>query len=178
MSHSNHNLLPAFGIEAASDLLSSLRSCRELAPYILPDLWIRPDQHSAISALCSHSGISIVVSRGLDSLPAAGQQKQGGLINIGLIVYVFQSSTSFNPALYALREQIWLTVCKYVAAWAFSPSPTQKPIRAIQTDTASVDLSGIAPDFADKVWADALLIDGPLQLSPNSLGVCNAHVNG
>ncbi len=159
-------LEPPHSFLAAGELLRDLQARPELAPYILPDIWTKRDQADAIAALSQMTGAAVAVGLAETSLPAAGQRQQGGLVRVGLAVYVFQPSEGTLNAGpdEALREQVWLTVVRTLNSWYYT-TPGGLKIKALLTAGADVDLSASHPDLAKQVYADALSIDIPLQLT-------------
>ena len=158
-------LEPPHGYLAAAELLSDLRARDELSPYLLPDVWRRRDQISTITALSQSAGVCVAVGLSETVLPAAGQQKQGGLVRVALAVYVFQPAegTGILPPDSELRERVWLTVLKYLSAWSYTCSG--KSIKAYLTSTSEIDLATLNPDFARAVSADAVIAEIPLMLT-------------
>lgn len=158
-------LEPAHGFDAAQDLLASLIEQEELADYVLPEIWLENSQHNSIAALCAHLPVCVVVGRAENSLPAGGQQKQGGLIRVGLAVYVFQQNENVKPEYRELRERVMMTVVKYCNQWQYKPWPQREGIRAHLMSLGEVDLSAVNKDFAANVSADSLLLEVPLRLT-------------
>lgn len=158
-------LEPAHGFMAAEDLLASLSGVAELEDYVLPELWLDNSQHNTIAALCAHEPVCVVVGRAEDSLPAGGQQKQGGMIRVGVAVYVFQQNENVKPEHRALRERVLLTVVKYCNQWQYKPGADSEGIRAHLMSLGEVDLSAVNKDFAANVSADSLLLEVPLRLT-------------
>lgn len=158
-------LEPAHGFAAAADLLASLREVEELADYVLPEVWLENSQHNSIAALCAREPVCVVVGRAENSLPAGGQMKQGGLLRVGLAVYVFQQNEGVKPEHRELRERVLMTVVKYCNAWQYKPRGTGEGIRGHLMSLGEVDLSGVNKDFAANVSADSLLVEVPLRLT-------------
>ena len=156
-------LEPAHGFAAAEDLLASLRGVDELADYVLPEVWLENSQHNSIAALCAHQPVCVVVGRAENSLPAGGQQKQGGLIRVGLAVYVFQQNENVKPEYRELRERVMVVKC--CNQWPYKPWPQREGIRAHLMSLGEVDLSAVNKDFAANVSADSLLLEVPLRLT-------------
>ena len=107
----------------------------------------------------------VVVGRAENSLPVGGQQKQGGLIRVGLAVYVFQQNENVKPEYRELRERVLMTVVKYCNQWQYKPWPQREGIRAHLMSLGEVDLSAVNKDFAANVSADSLLLEVPLRLT-------------
>lgn len=158
-------LEPAHGFAAAEDLLASLRGVDELADYVLPEVWLENSQHNSIAALCAREPVCVVVGRAENSLPSGGQQKQGGLIRVGVAVYVFQVNENVKPEHRELRERVLMTVVKYCNRWRYQPQPDGEHIAAHLMSLGEVDLSGVNKDFAANVSADSLLLEVPLRLT-------------
>ena len=161
----SNELEPAHGFAAARDLLASLRGCAELRDYVLPELWLENRQHNSIAALCAAEPVCVVVGRAENNLPAAGQQKQGGLLRVGIAVYVFQQNDPVRPEYRELRERVMLSVLKYCNAWVYRPGENEPGIKAHLMSLGEVDLSAVNKDFAANVNADSLLLEVPLRLS-------------
>lgn len=157
-------LEPAHGFAAAQDLLASLRGCAELRDYVLPEVWLENSQHNSIAALCAVEPVCVVVGRAENSLPAGGQQKQGGMLRVGIAVYVFQQNEVVKPEYRELRERVMMTVVKYCNAWVYRPGNKETGIKAHLMSLGEVDLSGVNKDFAANVNADSLLLEVPLRL--------------
>lgn len=159
------SLEPAHGFDAAQDLLASLIEQEELADYVLPEIWLENSQHNSIAALCAHQPVCVVVGRAENSLPAGGQQKQGGMLRVGIAVYVFQQNEVVRPEYRELRERVMLTVVKYCNAWVYRPGDKEAGIKAHLMSLGEVDLSGVNKDFAANVNADSLLLEVPIRLT-------------
>lgn len=158
-------LEPAHGFAAAQDLLASLRAQKELGNYVLPEVWLENSQHNSIAALCAREPVCVVVGRAENSLPAGGQQKQGGLIHVGLAVYVFQQNEGVRPEYRELKERVLMTVVKYCNLWLYKPWAQREGIRAHLMSLGEVDLGDVNKDFAANVSADSLLLELPLRLT-------------
>ncbi len=159
-------LEPPHAFLAAAELLADLRSRPELAPYVMPEVWRKPGQHAAISALAQSTGAAVAVGIGEVSLPAAGQKKQGGQVRVGVAVYVFQpeQGTFTEGSHPELLHSLWLTVLRTVNTYRYTlPNGTTE--KALIAACGEVDLSAANSHFAQKLTAEALMIDIPLCLN-------------
>lgn len=154
----------AHGYLAAEQLLADLRAQEELSVYVLPEVWRRRDQVSAIAALGSRERVCVVVGRSENSLPEAGDMKQGGLLRVGLAVYVFQPHDGVTEPDGELPERVMLTVLKYANRFYYHPGGMAGGIKARLRNIQEVDVGELAAAFAAEVRVEALTLEVALRL--------------
>ncbi len=152
MSTKTPELVQPLGHLAAEELLRDLRQQAELRAYVLPELWLDDGQLAdAIMALnAGMDGICVAVALGEDRLPHGGDVKQGGLLHLGLHVYVFQRADGVPKFDTRRMERVWLTVLHYVGRFRYCPPGKSEPISAI---LRSIDIIDLREDV-DNLQAD------------------------
>jgi len=161
----DNELIKPLGHMAAEELLADLRAQPALRGFVLPDVWLGQDQISAIDALSHASGICVAVGLGEDRLPHAGDDKQGGIVGLGLAAYVFRPADGVPEYDARLLESVWLTVVHYAMRFRYLPPGGQQPIPAILRDIATVGLDTLQ-QFApgSSLEAQALLMEIPVRI--------------
>lgn len=149
---------------AAEELLRDLRLQPELRKYVLPELWLEDSQISAIQALSQVESICVVVGLAEDRLPHGGDEKQGGRLNIGLVVYVFQCADGVSRFDTRQLERVWLTAFSYAGRFEFTPPGESKKIPAILRDVSTIDLRNEVKEFQAPLTAHALGIEIPVRV--------------
>ncbi len=156
------DLIPAHNFRAARELLADLAGVEALAPYVLPaehgGLWFEFDQASAIAAATTSQGLAIAVGIGDKSLPFAGEEKQGCVMEFDITLYAFQASMLANGQDAELLEQLMLTAFKTASRFTYTPNLLANPIPSKLKQFAKVDLSQISHFNAQTTAADALVL--------------------
>ena len=157
-------LIEPLGHLAAEELLHDLRAQDELRRFVLPDVWLEDEQLSAIDALSHSEGICVAVGLAEDRLPHSGDEKQGGLIHLGLAVYVFQAMDGVPVFSTRDVERVWLTVLHYAMRWSWQPPREARAIKAQLRDISTVDLRQDVEGFAAKLVANVLRLEVPARV--------------
>lgn len=158
-------LIPAHGMLAAQELISDLRACPELAPYVVESVWLKDDQASTIAALANGSGIALCVGLAEDSLPFAGGEKQGAALSVGLALYVFTPVATGLPQQEEERQSVWYTALALCSRWQYSPPGQSAPIPArMETIQNGVDLSSVQELVGAKIGASVLILSLTVRL--------------
>lgn len=162
------DLLPAHNFRAARELLADLAQVDALAPYVLPSehggLFLKADQASAIATATSAKGLSLAVGIGDKSLPFAGDEKQGCVMEFDLILYAFQASLLNNDQDAEELEQLMLTAFKTASRFAYTPDPKLETISAKLKQFSAVDLSQLSNFDSKTTAADALVLSFRVRL--------------
>lgn len=157
-------LIEPLGHLAAEELLHDLRAMDELRRFVLPDVWLEDKQLSAIDALSHSEGICVAVGLAEDRLPHGGDEKQGGMIHLGLAVYVFQAVDGVPVFSTREVERVWLTVLHYAMRWSWQPPREARSIKAVLRDISTVDLRQDVEDFAGQLVANVLRMEVPARV--------------
>ena len=157
-------LLQPLGHLAAEELLRDLKAQPELRRFVLPDVWLEDEQLSAIDALSHSEGICVAVGLAEDGLPHSGDEKQGGLIHLGLAVYVFQAVDGVPVFSTREVERVWLTVLHYAMLWSWQPPREARAIKAQLRDVSTVDLRQDVEDFSAQLVANVLRLEVPARV--------------
>lgn len=157
-------LLQPLGHLAAEELLRDLKVQDELRRYVLPEVWLEDEQLSAIDALSHSEGICVAVGLAEDRLPHGGDEKQGGMLHLGLAVYVFQAVDGVPVFSTREVERVWLTVLHYAMRWSWQPPREARAIKAQLRDISTVDLRQDVEDFAAKLVANVLRLEVPARV--------------
>lgn len=157
-------LLQPLGHLAAEELLRDLKAQPELRRFVLPDVWLEDEQLSAIDALSHSEGICVAVGLAEDRLPHGGDEKQAGLIHLGLAVYVFQATDGVPVFSTREVERVWLTVLHYAMRWSWQPPREARAIKAQLRDVSTVDLRQDVEDFSAQLVANVLRLEVPARV--------------
>lgn len=157
-------LIEPLGHLAAEELLRDLKAQPELRRFVLPDVWLEDEQLSAIDALSHSEGICVAVGLAEDRLPHGGDEKQAGLIRLGLAVYVFQAADGVPVFSTREVEQVWLTVLHYAGLWRYKPPRESAARKAILRDVGTVDLRTDVEEFAAQLVANVLRVEVPVRV--------------
>lgn len=157
-------LIEPLGHLAAEELLHDLRAQGELRQYVLPDVWLEDKQLSAIDALSHSEGICVAVGLAEDRLPHGGDEKQGGMLRLGLAVYVFQAADGVPVFSTREVERVWLTVLHYAGLWSWQPPREARAIKAILREVSTVDLRQDVEDFSAQLVANVLRLEVPVRV--------------
>lgn len=154
----------AHNFEAARELLADLRGVPELAPYVLPEVYMQDDQDTAIASIAALNGIALAVGLAEDALPTPGEVKSGLLLHLGLTLYCFRTTRRDHAARAEELESIRLTALAYAARFSYVPKPHGTPIHALPQSLATVSLSDRSGYADKKLMAEALILNLPIKI--------------
>lgn len=163
--NTSHDLQPPHALNAAEELLRDLRDYTPLAPYVLPNVWLKEDQASTISALASSAGVAVAVGLAEDVLPFAAEEKQGGTVRVGVCVYVFCPASVDAASLEPEKQSVWYTVLALCSRWEHTPSGSPRAIPArMESLEVGVDLKEVEYFAQNPIRANALVLTVPVRL--------------
>ncbi len=157
-------LIEPLGHLAAEELLSDLKEQPELSKYVLDEVWLEDKQLSAIDALSHSEGICVAVALAEDKLPHGGQEKQGGMIHLGLAVYVFAALDGVPMFNTRELERVWLTTVHYAGRFRYCPPGESQPIAVRMADVSTIDLRQDVENLSANLVANCLRLEVPVRV--------------